>query len=190
VQADRLQNIKPIDVANNGWTLRGHCKNENNSFCYLNSPGFDKLILHLRFSGRSANHTIDSSTLRSGPKYGVKKGKTSVWSREEAKTLLDSIPKDSVSGLRDLALITAMFYSFARVSAVLKLKVSQCRTPVAERLHEKGGQEHDMPVHHLVERILDEYIVVANSEWGKDHPKILNLSSILTGPVTKQALFH
>jgi integrase len=45
------------------------------------------------------------------------------WSREDAKTLLDSIPKDSVSGLRDLALIATMFYSFACVSAVLKLKV-------------------------------------------------------------------
>ena len=41
---------------------------------------------------------------------------------EDAKTLLDSIPKDSVAGLRDLALIAAMFHSFARVSAVLKLK--------------------------------------------------------------------
>ena len=40
-----------------------------------------------------------------GPKYVVKKGKTPVWSREDAKTLLESIPKDSVSGLRDLALI-------------------------------------------------------------------------------------
>src|SRR6202040_3087676 len=58
-----------------------------------------------------------------GPKYVVKKGKTPVWSREDAKTLLDSIPKDSVSGLRDLALIATMFSSFARVSAVLKLKV-------------------------------------------------------------------
>ena len=28
-----------------------------------------------------------------GPKYVVKKGKTTVWSREDAKTLLDSIPK-------------------------------------------------------------------------------------------------
>jgi site-specific recombinase XerD len=46
-----------------------------------------------------------------GPKYVVKKGKTPVWSREDAKTLLESIPKDSVSGLRDLALIAAMFYS-------------------------------------------------------------------------------
>jgi hypothetical protein len=33
-----------------------------------------------------------------GPKYVVKKGKTPVWSREDAKTLLNSIPKDSVSG--------------------------------------------------------------------------------------------
>jgi site-specific recombinase XerD len=53
-----------------------------------------------------------------GPKSVVKKGKTRVWSRDDAKTLLDSIPKDSVSGLRDLALIATMFYSFARVSAV------------------------------------------------------------------------
>jgi hypothetical protein len=61
-----------------------------------------------------------------GPKYVVKKGKTPVWSGEDAKTLLESIPKDSVSGLRDLALIAAMFYSFARVSAVLKELVSYC----------------------------------------------------------------
>jgi hypothetical protein len=58
-----------------------------------------------------------------GPKYVVKKGKTPVWSREDAKSLLDSIPKDSVSGLRDRAPIAAMLYSFARVSAVLKREV-------------------------------------------------------------------
>ncbi len=86
-----------------------------------------------------------------GPKYVVKKGKTPVWSREDAKTLVDSIPKDSVSGLRDLALIAAMFYSFGRVSAVLKLKVDDYYHNGARRrlrLHEKGGKEHEMPVHH------------------------------------------
>jgi site-specific recombinase XerC len=55
-----------------------------------------------------------------GPKYVVKKDKTPVWSREDAKTLLDSISKDSVSGFRDMALIAAMFPSLARVSALLK----------------------------------------------------------------------
>jgi site-specific recombinase XerD len=99
-----------------------------------------------------------------GPKYVVKKGKTPVWSREDAKTLLESIPKDSVSGLRDLALIAAMFYSFARVSAVLKLKVDDYYHNGARRrlrLHEKGAKEHDMPVHHLLEQILNEYIEAA-----------------------------
>ena len=62
-----------------------------------------------------------------GPKYVVKKGKTPVWSREDAKTLLDSIPKDSVSGLRDRALIAAMLYSFARVSAVLYVRFRRMR---------------------------------------------------------------
>src|SRR5260370_13482578 len=97
-----------------------------------------------------------------GPKYVVKKGKTPVWSREDAKTLLDSIPKDSVSGLRDLALIAAMFYSFARVSGVLKLKADDYYHNGPRRrlrLHQKGGREHEMPVHHLLEQILNEYIV-------------------------------
>jgi integrase len=79
----------------------------------------------------------------------IRKGKAPVWSHEDAKTLLDLIPKDSVSGLRHLALIAAMFYSFARVSAVLKLKVDDYYYNGARRrlrLPGKGGKEHDMPV--------------------------------------------
>ena len=48
---------------------------------------------------------LGSSQAAYGPKYVIKKGKTPVWSREDSKTLLESIPRDSVSGLRDLALI-------------------------------------------------------------------------------------
>jgi integrase len=74
-----------------------------------------------------------------GPKHVVKKGKTPVLTAEEARELLDSIPllrntgrrrkgqvespKPSVVGLRDRALIAVMVYSFARVNAVLKMKV-------------------------------------------------------------------
>ena len=108
-----------------------------------------------------------------GPKYVVKKGKTPVWSREDAKTQLDSIPKDSVSGLRDRALIAAMLYSFARVSAVLKLRFDDYYHNGARRrlrLHEKGGKEHEMPVHHLLEEILNEYIVAADLQSGQHIP--------------------
>jgi integrase/recombinase XerD len=123
-----------------------------------------------------------------GPMYVVKKGKTPVWSREDAKTLLDSIPKDSVSGLRDLALIAAMFYSFARVSAVLKLKVDDYYHNGARRrlrFHEKGGKEHEMPVHHLLEQILDEYIVAAGLQSGQ--PLFQSVNSLGTA-VTGRAL--
>jgi integrase/recombinase XerD len=98
-----------------------------------------------------------------GPKYVVKKGKRPSGSRRR-QDAAGFNSKHSVSGLRDLALIAAMFYSFARVSAVLKLKVDDYYHNGARRilrLHEKGGKEHDMPVHHLLERILDEYIVAA-----------------------------
>src|ERR1700680_3164834 len=123
-----------------------------------------------------------------GPKYVVKKGKTPVWSREDAKSLLDSIPKDSVSGLRDLALIAAMFYSFARVSAVLKLKVDDYYHNGARRrlrLHEKGGKEHEMPVHHLLEQILNEYLVAAGLQSGQ--PLFQSVNSLGTA-VTGRAL--
>jgi integrase/recombinase XerD len=59
-----------------------------------------------------------------GPTHVVKRGKTPVLSVEDARTLLDSIPTDSLQGLRDRALISVMLFSFARISAVLGMRVS------------------------------------------------------------------
>ena len=53
------------------------------------------------------------------------------------------------------------------------------------RLHEKGGKEHDMPVHHLLEQILDEYIVVAGLR--SEQPLFQSLNSLGTA-VTGRAL--
>jgi site-specific recombinase XerD len=99
-----------------------------------------------------------------GPKYTVRKGKTAVLTAEEARQLLDSIPTDSLIGLRDRALIGAMVYSFARVGAVLKMRVEDIyiqgrRTWL--RLHEKGGKRHEMPAHHLLDQYLEEYRAAA-----------------------------
>ena len=52
-----------------------------------------------------------------GPTHVVNRGKTPVLSVEDARTLLASIPIDSLQGLRDRALIGVMLFSFARVSA-------------------------------------------------------------------------
>lgn len=108
-----------------------------------------------------------------GPKYRVKKGKTPVLTDEEMRELLDSIDVSHLVGLRDRALIAAMFFSFARVSAVLGMKVEdyfQKGKRYWLRLHEKGGKYHEVPTHHKAEEYLDQYIQEASLREAKGTP--------------------
>lgn len=87
-----------------------------------------------------------------GPKHVVKKGKTPVLAAEQARALLDSIDASTLMGLRDRALIGAMVYSFARVSAVTGMNVEDYWQNGKRwwlRLHEKGGKHHEVPAHHV-----------------------------------------
>ncbi len=58
-----------------------------------------------------------------GPTYVVRTGKTPVQQPAEARQLLDSIDTATLRGLRDRALLAVMVYSFARVSAVVNMRV-------------------------------------------------------------------
>ena len=116
------------------------------------------------FVQRQVLRSNPASVVR-GPKHVVKKGKTPVLSREDMQTLLDSIPTDSIIGLRDRALIGTMLYSLARVGAVTKMKRAdyQNRGKVDWlRLHEKGGKFHEVPAHHLVQEWMDAYLDVGD----------------------------
>ena len=99
-----------------------------------------------------------------GPTYVVKKGETPVLTAEEARQLLDSIDTSTVIGLRDRALIGIMVYSFARVGAVVGMKVEDYYQNGKRswiRLHEKGGKFHEVPAHHNAEAYVDAYIRAA-----------------------------
>jgi site-specific recombinase XerD len=99
-----------------------------------------------------------------GPKHVVKAGKTPVLEGKEWRTLLESIPTERVRDLRDRALIATLTYSFARVTAALKMKVEDLRPKATGwqlRLHEKGGKHHTMPCHHALAEALRAYIAVA-----------------------------
>ena len=113
--------------------------------------------------------TNPASVVR-GPKYVVKKGKTSVLSADEARTLLDSIKTHyrpaapRVGGLRDRAMIALLTYTFSRVGAAVKMRVEDVYTQSRRtwvRLYEKGGKRHEMPCHHKLETFLEEYIAAA-----------------------------
>jgi len=123
-----------------------------------------------------------------GPKHVVTKGKTPVLTAEETRLLLDSIPVTRVSGqdadadetrlpdllgLRDRALIAAMVWTFARVGAVVAMTVDDYYAQGKRswlRLHEKGGKNHDMPAHHILEQYLDAYIQSAGIAEDREGP--------------------
>ena len=96
-----------------------------------------------------------------GPKHIVKKGKTPVLAADEARELLDSISIQTISGLRDRALIGVMIFSFARVSATVGMNLEDYYSQGRRmwfRLLEKGGKPHDVPAHRKAEEYLDAYI--------------------------------
>lgn len=108
--------------------------------------------------------TINPAHAVRGPKHVVKTGKTTVLDADQARKLLNSIDTSTLVGLRDRALISVMTFAFARIGAVVAMRVEDYY-PIGKRwwvrLHEKGGKRHEMPAHHNLEAYLDVYIEAA-----------------------------
>jgi site-specific recombinase XerD len=107
------------------------------------------------------NNTASSDR---GPKHSVKKGKTPVLAADEARLLLDTIEPVSLISLRDRSLIALMTFTFARVDAVIKMRVEDVYVQGRRtwlRLHEKGGKLHEMPCHHNLDEYLHAYLEAA-----------------------------
>ena len=99
-----------------------------------------------------------------GPKYRTKKGLTPVLNLEEIKDLFASINIKTIVGLRDRALFATMFYTFGRVGAVVDMRVEDYYQQGRRwfvRLHEKGGKQHTLEVHHKLQEYLDPYLDAA-----------------------------
>lgn len=131
-----------------------------------------------------------------GPKHVVKRGKTSVLTAAEARTLLDSIPitkedgSPEVVGLRDRALIGVMVFSFARVGAAVTMKTEDYYAQGKRwwfRLHEKGGKRHDVPAHHNAEAYMDAYLEAAGPSPERKAP-LFRTTRARTGDLTDRPL--
>lgn len=99
-----------------------------------------------------------------GPKYVLRRGKTPILAKDETRMLLEKIDISSAMGLRDRALIATMVYSFARVGAVVGMRVGDYYKNGKRwwlRLHEKGGKFHEVPAHHKLEEYIDTYINIS-----------------------------
>ena len=125
-----------------------------------------------------------------GPKHVVTKGRTPVAESDEARQLLDSIDATTVVGLRDRALIALLLYTFARVSAAVGMDVGDYYPQGRRfwvRLHEKGGKQHDMPVHHLLEDYLDAYLAAVGIADDKGTP-LFRTAAGTTGRLTERRM--
>ena len=116
---------------------------------------------------------VNPASAVKGPRYVVKRGKTPVLDRAEARQLLEAIDTESVVGLRDRAFIGLLIYSFARVGAAVAMRVEDFYPQGHRwwvRLHEKGGKLHELPAHHNLEAWLHEYVAAAGIGEAKKSP--------------------
>jgi integrase/recombinase XerD len=127
---------------------------------------------------------------RSRSKHIVTNRKTPVAEADEARQLLDSIDATTLVGLRDRALIALLLYTFARVSAAIGMNVEDYYPQGRRfwvRLHEKGGKQHDMPAHHVLEQYLDEYVTAAGIGADKATP-LFRTAAGTTGRLTERGM--
>jgi integrase/recombinase XerD len=131
-----------------------------------------------------------------GPKHVTKRGKTPVLTADQARHLLDSINVDTIVGLRDRAMIGLMCYTFARVSAMVHMRVEdyyQSGKRWWVRLHEKGGKRHEVPAHHNAEAYLDAYLDRAGIRDEKTGPlfrSVDNRRALTLQPMTRVDVFR
>ena len=120
---------------------------------------------------------INPAEVVRGPKHSVTTGKTPVLSGDEVKRLLLSINAttefETLTALRDRAMIASMAYTFARITAVTSLRIEHVFTQQRKlwlRLHDKGGKCHDIPCHHALESYIADWLDAAGHRGQPDAP--------------------
>ncbi|MCH8030018.1 MAG: tyrosine-type recombinase/integrase [Candidatus Dadabacteria bacterium] len=103
------------------------------------------------------------------PPDSSREGMTACFSTEEARSILDAPPLDTVKGLRDRAVLSVGFQVGARRSEIASLAVRDFhrnRGYWSLRFMRKGGRELSVSVHPQTARRIDDYL--AASGHGED----------------------
>src|SRR5690349_211892 len=155
------------------------------------------VALHLAAIKRLFAFLVTGGTLKrspavevKGPTFSRRIGATPVTSTQEVRRLLDSLPTDSMVGLRDRALIGTLLFTAARIGAALRCRVGDYYPEGYGRmlcLQEKGGKEHRVPVHHLLVEYLETYLDAAGLREERSSP-LFRSARGRTGALTERPL--
>jgi site-specific recombinase XerC len=121
------------------------------------------------------SHVLDVNPAHAvrAPRYSQTTGKTPALERETTPAGCSMPDAGTVTGARDRALIAIMLFSFARIGAVVAMKVQHHRgagtTSATFTLHEKGGKFHRCR-RTTSASYLDAYIALAGLHETPDAP--------------------
>lgn len=108
-----------------------------------------------------------------GPKHVVTEGKTPILDADETRLLIAQFDVTKLADLRDRAIVGTMIFGFARVGALVKLRVRDYYRQGIKAwfvLDEKGGKQNRVPVHHLAAEYVEAYVDKANIGLQRDTP--------------------
>src|SRR5438105_8492832 len=108
-------------------------------------------------------------------RFSRTQGKTPAFVEGEVQRLLNAVETSTHTGLRDRALLGVLACTFARIGAVVNLKVEDYYPSGKRfllRFKEKGGKEKELPVHHKLEELLDldQYLKASGLEKEPGSP--------------------
>jgi integrase/recombinase XerD len=99
-----------------------------------------------------------------GPRHVVTRGKTPVLTPAQTRRFLEAIDIDTIVGLRDRAVLGVMLYTFARVGAVVAMRVADYTEHDGYRcfrFRRLGGRVHEVPAHANAAVYVDAYLKAA-----------------------------
>ena len=107
------------------------------------------------------------------PRLQRESANTRPFENEEIKAFLGAINLDSLRGIRDKALFSVLAYSWARVSALVGLKVQNYYARKGGRwlrLEEKRGKIHEVPVHSKAREAIDQWLEASGLASNPEAP--------------------
>ncbi|HLE10982.1 MAG: hypothetical protein A2560_11840 [Bdellovibrionales bacterium RIFOXYD1_FULL_39_84] len=89
--------------------------------------------------------------------------------RDEVETIMDSVDKDSFSGMRDFALFTFMYNTGARVSEAINVKKADIDFSKSGtvHIHGKGRKQRKMPLWKSTSKLLKNWINSSYTNYVK-----------------------